>query len=148
MKKQPDFANEETLLQYHARILGCGLRCSPKCHPEIAGEGIEFMWGLAKVEYRIQPIENKKSKETFRDLVRQCIDSDNVLTLTRARKCAKRQRDYMIAYKAIKNYELSNLNIIGGNNTRENNTDLNLDEVCFKNIVVTYGSLVEKVMKK
>ena len=44
----PDFINEMTLLQYQAQKLGVSIDCSPKYHPEIAGEGIEFCWGLTK----------------------------------------------------------------------------------------------------
>ena len=47
MSKQPDFLEEETLLQYYARELGVESDRSPKCHPEIAGEGIEFDWGCS-----------------------------------------------------------------------------------------------------
>ena len=43
-----DFAEEETLLQYHGRFLGVIVDRTPKCHPEIAGEGIEYDWAAAK----------------------------------------------------------------------------------------------------
>ena len=49
LAKQADFCNELTLLQYHARKLGALVDRSPKCHPELAGEGIEYLWGLAKL---------------------------------------------------------------------------------------------------
>ena len=42
MQKQSDYTTEMTLLQYHASLLGVTLERSPKCHPEIAGEGIEY----------------------------------------------------------------------------------------------------------
>jgi hypothetical protein len=35
-----DFINEETLLQYHGKMLGVLVNQSPKCHPEVAGEGM------------------------------------------------------------------------------------------------------------
>mmetsp|Transcript_33709 Transcript_33709/g.81732 ORF Transcript_33709/g.81732 Transcript_33709/m.81732 type:complete len:154 (+) Transcript_33709:463-924(+) len=48
--KLPDFLNEKTLLQFHAEARsrdhpdGCQVMFdrSPKCHPELAGEGIEY----------------------------------------------------------------------------------------------------------
>ena len=65
-----DFQNEKTLLQHHAEKLGVSIDRSPKCYPEIAGgEGIEYIWGLAKVVYRSKPIAMKKTKKNFRDLV-------------------------------------------------------------------------------
>lgn len=43
-----DFINKETLLQYNARLLGVTVDQSPKCHPEIAGEGVEYSWACSK----------------------------------------------------------------------------------------------------
>ena len=43
MKLQQDFTNEITLLQLHAQKLGVSIDHSPKCHPELAGEGIEYL---------------------------------------------------------------------------------------------------------
>ena len=62
MKLQPDFENEETLLQYHVGRLGALLDRTHKCHPELAGEGIEYLWALAKMFYRRSPIGEKKQK--------------------------------------------------------------------------------------
>ena len=47
MKLQADFVNEITLLQSHIEKLGSSVDRSPKCHPELAGEGIEYVWALA-----------------------------------------------------------------------------------------------------
>ena len=71
LAKQADFCNELTLLQYHARKLGALVDRSPKCHPELAGEGIEYLWGLAKLWYRKSPISSKRSKELSRKLVKE-----------------------------------------------------------------------------
>ena len=59
----PDFKNEVTLLQYRAGQLGVAIDCSPKYHPEIAGEAIEFCWGAAKNHYRTFSIKEKKRKD-------------------------------------------------------------------------------------
>jgi hypothetical protein len=47
MKKQSDFLHELTLLQYYGQKLGVQVDRTPKCHPEMAGEGIEYLWALA-----------------------------------------------------------------------------------------------------
>ena len=52
MLAQPDFIQEETLLQFHGRQLGVRVDRTPKCHPELAGEGVEYAWGFAKNLYR------------------------------------------------------------------------------------------------
>ena len=100
MAKQPDFLGQETLLQYYAKQLGVESDRSPVCHPEIAGEGIEFNWGCSKVYYRAQPISRKRSKDKFFTLVDECL-GPTVIPLVLCRHNARRARSYMIAYKAL-----------------------------------------------
>jgi hypothetical protein len=58
------FANEETLLESFAHTLGVRAGKSPPGHPEVAGEGIEFVWGAGnKVCFRFHPLQDKKNKE-------------------------------------------------------------------------------------
>lgn len=47
-----DYIEEESLLQKKAREMSDGdismsVDRTPKCHPELAGEGIEYSWGVA-----------------------------------------------------------------------------------------------------
>jgi hypothetical protein len=100
MRELFDFVEEETLLQYHARLLGVVVDRTPKCHPEIAGEGIEYSWGCAKGTYRRLPFAEKKKKGKFLASVRRCLDR-SVLTISRQRKFSKRARQYMLAYQSI-----------------------------------------------
>ncbi len=39
--------------------------CTPKCHCEMAGEGIEYSRGCAKNAYRAKPIGEKRGKDTY-----------------------------------------------------------------------------------
>jgi hypothetical protein len=75
----PDFKTEKTLLQYRAEELGVAIDCSPKYHPEIAGEGIEFCWGASKNQYRLYSMKEKKKKENWMGLVRKCTCNQTVL---------------------------------------------------------------------
>lgn len=67
----PNFLNEKTLLQYHAeaRLIPNGSQImlirSPKCHPEIAGEGIEYDWAGAKSYYCRAKLCRKKGATNF-----------------------------------------------------------------------------------
>ena len=72
----------------------------------MAGEGIEYCWALAKLFYRGQSIKEKKTKDKFLNLARLSTSSNDVLNISRVRKCSKRAREYMVAYKAI--HELTN----------------------------------------
>ena len=98
-----DFIQEETLLQYHGRLLGVKVERTPKCHPEIAGEGIEYDWGCAKGVYRRLPISEKRTKNKFRESVNRAMDSNTVLTIERRRLFSKRAREYMLAYSILDN---------------------------------------------
>ena len=82
MERQQDFHSELTLLQFHERKLGCTIDQSPKCHPEIAGEEIELIWALAKLWYRRQPINLKRRKQQFQDLVQSSASTEHVVTLS------------------------------------------------------------------
>jgi hypothetical protein len=46
-----NFLNEKICLLYLGEWLGVEVDHLTKCHPEIAGEGIEYSWGGAKSVY-------------------------------------------------------------------------------------------------
>ena len=101
MSMQEDFWDEVTLLQFHTHILGVTLDHSPKCHPEVAGEGIEYLWALAKLQYCRSSFSLKRNKESFIKLLYSCLDNETVLNLQRAQSCSRRARQYMLMYKAV-----------------------------------------------
>jgi hypothetical protein len=92
-----DFIEEETLLQYHGRLLGVKVVQTPKCHPEIAGEGIEYDWGCRKGFYRRLPLSAMKTKNKFRESVKISLDMDKVFTVERRHLFTKRACEYMVA---------------------------------------------------
>jgi hypothetical protein len=79
-----DFENEETMLQAKGQEMGILVDRTPKCHCELAGEGIEYSWGCAKNFYRRQPLKMKRGKANFRATVQQCF-SREILTIERIR---------------------------------------------------------------
>ena len=100
MSALPDFESEETLLQYYGRLLRLTVDRTPKCHPEPAGEGIEYTWGCSKGFYRRLKISEKRTKKKFRESVRKCLDT-SILTLTRQRLFSRRARQYIVAYHSL-----------------------------------------------
>ena len=102
-KLQSDFLQEVTLLQYHAQKLGTFVDRTPKCHPELAGEGIEYAWAIAKLFYRKAPIKKKRNKKFFHQLVEESTNPKSVLSCQRLRSCAKKARSYMKMYNVIEN---------------------------------------------
>jgi hypothetical protein len=95
-----DFAEEMTALQHVGHELGVSVIITPKFHAELAGEGIEYSWGISKGVYRRKPLQSKKSKESFKMLVRECTSKDILATKT-VRKLSRRARAYICAYYTL-----------------------------------------------
>jgi hypothetical protein len=94
-----DFLNEEGMLQHIANCLGVKVMLTPKCHAELAGSGIEYLWGQAKGTYRSLLLNQKKGKDIFKASIQYCL-SDEVITSDIVRKFSRRARQYLIAYHA------------------------------------------------
>ena len=90
-----DFEEEETLLQSMGREMGVLVDRTPKCHCELAGEGIEYSWGCAENFYCRVSLKRKKGKEEFRSVVRESLSKDKVLTTKRIRHFSRRARQYI-----------------------------------------------------
>ena len=76
------------------------LHIFPKCHSELAGEGIEYSWGFANNFYRRLPLKEKRKKECFRESVRSALSRER-LTKHNVRKFAQRARGYTCAHFAF-----------------------------------------------
>ena len=107
MSRCQDFAGEQSAMEYllsrlseKSDDLEFRLLTSPKYHCELAGEGVEYVWGLAKKFYRSKSIEMKRTKDKFQKIVRESVEfvrKDHVIKF--AAKC----RRYMMAYNAYDN---------------------------------------------
>jgi hypothetical protein len=95
-----DFAEEMTALQHVGHELGVSVIITPKFHAELAGEGIEYSWGISKGVYRRKPLHSKKSKESFKMLVKECTSKD-ILGIKTVRKLSRRARAYICAYYTL-----------------------------------------------
>ena len=95
-----DFAEELTALQHVGRQLGVSVTITPKFHCELAGEGIEYSWGIAKGLYRRKPLSSKRNKEAFKRLVKD-VTSREVLKTGTIRKLSRRARAYICAYYSL-----------------------------------------------
>lgn len=95
-----DFLNEEGMLQHVAKRIGVEVLLTPKCHAELAGEGVEYVWGGAKGEYRRLSLAQKRGKDNFKSSMHHCL-SEEVIPIERVRKYARRARQYLMAYHAV-----------------------------------------------
>ena len=97
-----DFAGEQSAMEYLLSRLSdktegfeFRLLTSPKYHCELAGEGVEYCWGLAKRFYKSKGSEEKRKKVRFNFVIRESIQfvrREHVETFSA--KC----RQYMIVY--------------------------------------------------
>jgi hypothetical protein len=104
-----DFAEEMTALQHVGHALGVSVVITPKFHAEMAGEGIEYSWGVSKSVYRKMPLDSKKGKSSFKALVKECTSRDVLRTET-VRKLSRRARSYICAYYVLHQRKLNNCN--------------------------------------
>ena len=86
--------------------MGILVDCMPKCHCELAGEGIEYAWGCAKNHYQRQPLKDKRGKDNFRATVRKCFSRD-IVTTERVRLFSQRARAYILAYAMMRHEQTS-----------------------------------------
>ena len=101
ISKCPDFAEEKSAMAHlldeisRANSFNITLLVTPKYRCELAGEGIEYSWGLSKRFFRKLPLTNKKGRANFLESVRICLAHVDV---THARKFSAKTRRYMLTY--------------------------------------------------
>jgi hypothetical protein len=103
------FENEKTLLHYVLEDkLDSLCMLMPKCHPEIAGRGIEYAWGYSKLCFH-NKINDMKQKHLDENL-RMALTKD-VLTLQQVRKVACGACEYKLNYSflAAHKYEVGEM---------------------------------------
>ena len=94
-------AQQEMILQLKAREMDISIDGTPKCHYELAGEEIQYVWGCAKNNFRWQPLKVKRGKDNFRWTVRKCL-SRNAIKAERVRMFSQRARACILAYHKIR----------------------------------------------
>ena len=107
-----DFKNEKPALMHLVESRGHIILLSPKCHPEVAGLGIEYSWGMSKMKFRREI--NDEGCKHLHDNIEASFCRENILTLGRIRRFARRARDFCRAYRA-----LNSQGPIGSKNTIE-----------------------------
>ena len=86
----------EELSKRHQRKIE--LLISPKYHCELAGEGIEYGWGLFKKYYRRTEHVDKKGRQKFTSCVKKCLEK---VTVEHIRRFSSRARRYMLTYSLL-----------------------------------------------
>ena len=98
LRKCSDFKNEQTQMMYILNLLGVLLILTPKCHPEIAGRGVEYAWGYSKLRFR-QDFNDAVAKNLKANVLKS-LDRE-VLDINRIRKFARKAREYKLTYSLM-----------------------------------------------
>ncbi|CAM9157910.1 unnamed protein product, partial [Hapterophycus canaliculatus] len=85
----PDFREEKSALQVVVESRGHALVMSSKCHPE-------YSWGKSQLEFRRKI--NDEDPSHLEQNMRKALNTEQVLTLERVRRFARRTRDYRRTY--------------------------------------------------
>ena len=72
---------------------------SPKCHPKVAGVGIEYSWGFSKQKFR--RVHNDEVPKNLHANIEATMCTKNYLTIGRVRRFAHRTREYCRAYRNL-----------------------------------------------
>jgi hypothetical protein len=96
MSNFEDFKNEKSKLECLVEELGGNCHMTPKVHPEIAGVGIEYNWGYAKLKYRKEINDGIASH--LEENVKKALSPESTLTISRTRKFARKAREYKLTY--------------------------------------------------
>lgn len=98
----PDFRDEKSELEKLVHGRGHILTMSPKCHPELAGHGIEYCWGASKLYFRRH--NDLVPKNFFKNVLK----SIDVITRSQVHMFERRARAYRTALKdeALNTFDL------------------------------------------
>eukprot|EP00957_Ditylum_brightwellii_P028493 2151085-Ditylum_brightwellii.AAC.1 len=79
--------------------------CSPKYHPEISGEGIEYTWANAKYNLQTVPNGKRKTAQQFMGQVRltMATNKGSYLSCNKIQRFSTRAKDYIRAYHYLQN---------------------------------------------
>ena len=71
---------------------------SPKGHPELAGSGIEYVWGKGKCDFRRDNTMSAARGQAVADLHQRVVKALGGIDLQMERRFARKTREYMRAY--------------------------------------------------
>ena len=125
MDRCQDFMDETTELQEIFRLRGHICVTSVRCHPELAGCGLEYSWGKLKLDYRRWNSNGANVKSSIRSRL-EALQMSTSLPRERCWKYERKARDYRRMYLEL--------------NKQIGNADVKLEDVCYK--------ALEKMLKK
>jgi len=92
-----DFKKEFSILEMIAERYNSMIWFTPRYHCEIAGEGVEYMWGYCKRLFCRVPLAKRRKKADFENTVRNTVSSEMVPP-SLIRRFSRRARQYICVY--------------------------------------------------
>jgi hypothetical protein len=145
-----DFQNETSQLQHIATKLGVGVTMTPKAHAELAGQGIEYSWGYAKLKFRQSNTSQDQAKK-LRANVMNALSTTDCITTTRVRKFVRKAREYKVIYneyflvKRKAERELEEARQVASST---NKRQIELKELVAKRLSKLHYGIIEKQVKQ
>jgi len=96
--KCADFQKELSALQALGVDLGVIVDATPKYHAEVASKGIEYSWGHAKGKYHWTALAQKQGQSNFIQLVKECCNPVEEITIGLVRLFARGECAYICTY--------------------------------------------------
>jgi hypothetical protein len=93
-----DFQLKKSKLECLVQELGGTCQMMPKVHPKVAGVGIEYDWGYAKLKLKYRKEINNGIAWHLEQNVRKALDPKETLTLKIRRKFTRKAREYKLTY--------------------------------------------------
>lgn len=105
ISKLEDFMGEKCEVEMTMDKLDVFIRFTPKAHCEIAGKGIEYIWGISKIDFRQlnAKLTSEQRITRLNENVMQCLEKISIEIFL---KCCRRTREYKLAYWAVHQLEL------------------------------------------
>ena len=111
----PYFKDEPSEIEFTMKEYGVDIMFTPKAHYELAGRGIEYLWGVSKIRFRSEnsKLTNDERVNNLKERVHKLLSS---IPINIIQKYSRRVREYKLSYL----YLLSDSN---------NNVDLKLKDI-------------------
>jgi hypothetical protein len=91
----PDFLNKEGMMEHVGLKLGVVVMLTSKCHAEMAGKGVEYMWACSKGAYCNLTLKDKKGEKLIAG-DRNCLLLQ-VKSVQRIRIFGRQAQQYLLA---------------------------------------------------
>ena len=95
-RNTPCFKDEPSEIEFTMKEHGVGVIFTPKAHCELAGRGIEYLWGASKIRFCAEnsKLTNDERVNNLKERVHKLLSS---MPINIIQKCSRRAREYKLS---------------------------------------------------